>query len=288
MNLTLNETRTDPFMKLFISQVLLCMVCVVLAMEENLCMADNFVYFAITTNQAAFIEQRLAAYEKGQIHLADLTENAGQEGCRELIGYYYLHSNDIPVKAKIPISRTFAAGEMYPQAIKLAKEYVNVYSNDWLGWSILGYCYSAINYTNETFMSYSNAIRLGDKDSYEVFAGNAFKYGRIDLIKEIIPELMALKNSKDTLTENKQHLISLLLLYSAKTDRKDIFLQTLQGENLKEILKNDAVKKDIISGCGYFADEDTDGEIKKIRLSLEAALKSDSDSKTNSINGVSP
>jgi tetratricopeptide (TPR) repeat protein len=240
--------------------------------------ANDEQFFFITTNQAASVKKKLEAYEKGVLHLRDLTENAGTEGCRELIGYYLLHTNDISVKAKIPISRTFAAGEMYPQAIKLAQEYVNVYSNDWLGWSLLGYYYSSINYSNEAINGYSNAVRLGDKDSYEPLAGNALKYGRTDVVKNIVPQLMALKESKQTPEENKLNLISMLLFYSAKTDQKNIFIQTLKGEDMGKILKDDAVKKNIISGCAFFEDEDTNKDIEKIRQEMESATSS-----TNSV-----
>ena len=238
----------------------------------------NNIYFIITTNQATEVKQKLEAYEKGEIHMQDLTEKAGSEGCRELIGYYLLHTNDISVKEKLPISRTFAAGEMYPQAIKLAQEYVNVYSNDWLGWKMLGYCYNSINYSNEAINGYSNAVRLGDKDSYEPLAGVALKYGRIDVVRDIVPQLMAIKEAKQTPEENRINIITILLFYSMKTDQKDIFIKTLKGEDLRKFTKDNTIKKDIISGCAYFEDEDTNKDIAKIRQEMEAATSS-----TNSV-----
>ena len=210
--------------------------------------------------------------------MQDLTEEAGSEGCRELIGYYLLHTNDISVKAKFPISRTFAAGKMYPQAIKLAQEYVDVYSNEWIGWNMLGYCCNSINYSNEAINGYSNAVRLGDKDSYEPLAGVALKYGRADVVRDIVPQLMILKESKGAPQDHKINLLTILTAYSMMDDKKDVFIETLKGEDMKQILKDDTVKKNIISGCAYFEDEDTTKDIAKIRQEVDSATSS-----TNSV-----
>jgi len=89
---------------------------------------------------------------------------------------------------------------------------------------------------------------------------------------------MVLKSDKQIPKENRHNVISLLLFYSCKTDQKDIFIQTLKGEDIVEILQNGAVKKNLISGCAYFEDEDTNKDIEKIRQEMESATRS-----TNSV-----
>ena len=97
-------------------------------------------YFEITGAEEAQIKQKINAYLKGDMSLHDLNENSGNEGNRELIGYYFLHTNEIPAKAKFPISRSFAAICAYPEAASLAAAYLNVFSNDLSGWKELGLC----------------------------------------------------------------------------------------------------------------------------------------------------
>ena len=241
-------------------------------------LAEDLQNFSITTNQAAEVKQKLDAYENGKLTLQDLNENAGAEGWRELVGYYLLHTNEITTKAKLPISRAFAGFNLFSNAINLGTEYVNVYSNDWHGWRLLGAAYDSINSSNESIRVYSNDVKFGGKDAYETLAGVAIKNDRLDVVQNIVPRLMILKSAKQTPEEDKLNLISILLFYSIKTDRKDIFTKTLDGVDMKEVLQNDEVKKDIVSGCAYFEDEDTNKDIEKIRQEMESATGS-----TNSV-----
>jgi RHS repeat-associated protein len=170
-------------------------------------------------------------------------------------------------------------GDMYPEAAQLARQYVNVYSNDWRGWRVLGGTYILMKSYNESIFAYKNAVRLGDKESCQPLAAAAIKADKINIINEIVPELMDLKDAKATPEKDKLNCISILLLYSVKSDRKDIFIKTLAGENIKQILQNDDVKLDLISGCKYFEGKD----IEKIRQSLEAVMEENSNSSnTNS------
>jgi tetratricopeptide (TPR) repeat protein len=262
-------------MKLFIAQML------VLACLVNATFADDWTSFSITTDQARDVKQKLDAYEMGKISLEDLGEKAGDDTWRQLIGYYLLHTNDISTKAKLPIGRCYAQFHAIPQAMKLGEEYANVYSNDWRGWRLLGYCYEVMNYTNEAIRAYSNAARLGNKLSYEQLAGFALRNGRSDVVGKIIPELLALKEAKETPEADRLALISVLLGYSMEAGRKDVFIKTLKGEDFKNILRNDQIKTDVTSGCGMFEGEDID----KIRQESEAPTSNDS--KTNTVKSPS-
>jgi hypothetical protein len=229
-------------------------------------------FFVITTNQEAEIKQKLDAYEKGKLHVSDLTINAGPEANRELIGYYLMHTNDISAKSKLPISVSYVGCCAYPEVIKLATEYLSVYPNDRNGWRILGNAYvlmdlldNLTNASNKALQAYVHAVKLGDKDSLEPLSYAAFKNGRMDIIKKIVPQLMDLRQSKYASKEDKLGITSILLGYSLKTNRKDIFIKTLNGINMDEALQDDSIKMDVTLGCKIF----TGKEIEKLRKQLD-------------------
>jgi tetratricopeptide (TPR) repeat protein len=180
--------------------------------------ADESQLFLITTNQAAEVKQKLDAYENGKLTLQDLNENAGTEGCRELIGYYLLHTNEISAKSILPVSRAYAFGGMYPEAAQLARQYVNVYSNDWHGWRVLGGACLLTKSYNESISAYKNAVRLGDRDSYQPLGLAAIKVNQPEVIGEIVPDLMASKNAKETSEKDRLNCIAVLLTYAMMSD----------------------------------------------------------------------
>jgi len=237
----------------------------------NVLFAVDLKYFSITTNQAVEAKQKLDAFENGKLTLEDLNEKAGPEGCRELVGYYLLHTNEITEKAKLPVGRSCGGFNLFPEATNLGAQYVTVFSNDWRGWSLLGAAYNSLNLSNESIHAYSNAIKLGDKDSSAALAAVALKYNRVDLVQEMLPQLLSLKNDPQTSAKNKLNLISILIYCSAKADRKDVFIKTLEGEDMKQILQNWMIKNNIRTACKVFKGEDID----KIRRAVEAASKSE-------------
>ncbi len=237
----------------------------------NVLFAVDLQYFSITTNQSAEIKQTLDAFENGKLTLQDLNEKAGTEGCRKLVGYYLLHTNEITVKARLPIGRCFNGFNLFPEATNLGAQYVAVFSNDWHGWRLLGAAYNSLNLSNESIHAYSHAIKLGDQNSYAPLAQVALKINRLDLVQEMLPQLFSLKDNPQTPEKNKLNLISILIFYSVRAHQKDIFIKTLAGEDMKQILQNWMVKNNVRAGCKVFKGEDID----KIRQAVEAASKSE-------------
>jgi hypothetical protein len=234
-------------------------------------LAVDLQYFSITTNQAAEVKQTLDAFENGKLTLQDLNENAGTEGCRKLVGYYLLHTNEITAKATLPIGRSFAGFNLFPEATNLGAQYVTIFSNDWHGWRLLGAAYNSLNLSNESIRAYSNAMKLGDNDSYASLAQVALKNNRLDLVKDMLPQLFSLKDNPQTSEKNKLNLITILIFYSVRTHQKDIFIKTLEGEDVKQILQNWMVKNNVRAGCKVFKGDDID----KIRQAVEAADQSE-------------
>ncbi|HWY31336.1 MAG TPA: hypothetical protein VNX46_11295 [Candidatus Acidoferrum sp.] len=231
-------------------------------------------YFAITTNQDAAIRDKLTLYDGGVVGLEDLNENAGAEGSRELVGYYLSHTNKIAVKDMLPIGRAFAGFNMFTNAIKLALPYVKANPNDWHGWRLLAASYDSINASNESLSAYAQAVKCGDTKSYEPLAGVALKSGRVDVVRKIVPQLMALRDNKLTPEESRLNVISLLAAYSMMADQKEVFIKTLKGENIGMIVQNDDVRQNVMAGCVFFHGADID----KIRMEVNAGSASDSGS----------
>jgi hypothetical protein len=86
----------------------------------------------------------------------------------------------------------------YPEATQLAQDYVNVYSNDWQGWRILGRANYEQENINSAVNAYTNAVRLGDVSSCDVLAVIALKANRLDAFPLIVPELLLQKDSSQT------------------------------------------------------------------------------------------
>ena len=183
-----------------------------------------------------------------------------------MIDYYLANTNRITAKEKLAISRCYIAFGDFPDALPLARDYVNTYSNDFHGWGALAYCYVAMTNHAQAIDCYLKSVELGDKAAYQALAGEAIRSQRLDIIGKIVPQLIALQRAKETSQDDKISLTRILLAYSLMADKQEIFAQTLQGQNMKELLKNDKVREDVTSGCQMFKGEDID----KIRLKLDS------------------
>jgi tetratricopeptide (TPR) repeat protein len=241
--------------------------------------------FLISATEANQIKTKLDAYEKGTLCIKELYESpfGMTDPCRGYIGYYLLHTNEVSVKQKLVFSRCYIEFCMFPEAAKLAEEYLSVYSNNISGLEILGYSYAGLIYNgsnnwDRAIQVYSRAVKLGDKDSYEPLAGLALKDNQLDVIEKIIPQLLSLSKSTNTPDVNKINIITILIGYSMKADQKDVFIKTLEGINMEKILQDNDVKLDVTKGCVFFEDEDTNKDIEKIRQEMETATSS-----TNSV-----
>ncbi len=196
------------------------------------------------------------------------------EQSRELIGYYLSHTNEMSLKGELLISRCFFGFGLYTNAIELARQYLNVYSNDFRAWNMLGTSYMMVKSPDEAVKAFTNAVQLGYKKSYTALAGAALQSGQWDVVQSIIPQLMALQESKDLSQDDKLDLVVILLGYSIKTEDKEIFVNELNGVDAKQILSRDDLKQLVTFGCQSFHGKDID----KIRQEMDAAGKSEAKS----------
>jgi hypothetical protein len=240
--------------------------------------ADDFTAAPLTSDDVARIKQELANFEKGTVSLTEVTEKGGEQGAHELISYYLSHINDVTVKEKLPISRCFAGFGQYPEAARLANDYVQAYPNDWHGWKILGGANLIMSNYNSAISPLAKATRLGDDGSYAPLAFAALKIDRLDVVSNILSQLFALKEVKSSEVVHLD-VVAALIIYSLKTDQQDTFVKALVGVSGKEIMSRDDLPDLVSAGCNRFKGKDID----KIRHELEAAGDSSILSNTNNL-----
>jgi len=101
---------------------------------------------------------------------------------------------------------------------------------------------------------------------------------RLNVVREIIPHLLILKNSKQASPYDQLSVVGVLMIYSLKADQQDVFVKALDGVSAKQILSRDDLPELVKTGCERFKGADID----KIRLELKSATSS-----TNSVSSPS-
>jgi hypothetical protein len=96
------ESSLALIMKILIHFTII-FTCVAIARAE-----DYSQYFSISVKDEIETKHQLELYERGKLTRQDLNEKSNEEGWRRLIGYYLLHTNDMPIKDKLLIGRTYA------------------------------------------------------------------------------------------------------------------------------------------------------------------------------------
>lgn len=238
-------------------------------------LADVFHPTVLNTNDMSTIRAKLNAFQNGKISLEKLTGNA--EESRRLVSYYLLYSNSVTERMKLPISRSFAAFGEYSEAANLASEYVQVYSNDWHGWRILGGADMFMTNFTAAIVALSHAAKLGDQYSYTPLALVALKTGRLNLARKLVPHLLQLKNRTPVPEAKPLDIVTVLILYSIQSNQQDVFVKALNRVSGRQIVSRDDLQQLVMTGCKRFKGE----VIDKIREEVEAAATDSSSTPTN-------
>lgn len=258
----------SPFIQILVGFQLFCFLCPAEGQILSPTRSDN-----------AEVRQKLEAFDKGDLSLDDTAPNS-PEWCKKVVAYYFLHTNDISAKMKLPISRCFVVLNDFPETAKLAAEYVNVYSNDWRGWSMLGGAKLMMDSYNDAIAAMTNAIRLGDEKNYAGLGAAALKMQRMDILRDtVVPHLLLLKDDVQKYSKQKRlEMREVLVGYAINADKRDVFLKTLEGVDINDILSLPDLNNLVTLACEQFSGK----EIDKIRQELKAAEASNSNSATNS------
>ena len=66
--------------------------------------AENIPQVSTTTSDENEARLKLEAFENGSIDLDETSGTSSMNGCQQIIDYYLLHTNEVSVKMKLPIS----------------------------------------------------------------------------------------------------------------------------------------------------------------------------------------
>jgi len=198
------------------------------AFADDLQTAQDVQFRPLTEKETVEVAQKLESFDKGSDTLDSLTES--QEQTMKILEYYVMHTNEVTTKMKLlPIAKSYAVCSKYPEAAELAQDYVNVYSNDWRGWSVLGGCKLVMKSYNEAVDALTKAARLGDEKNYAALGGAALLADRLDVFERMaLPHLVMLINDAGQFPEKERNQMrGLLIVYALKTNNEPIFLKAI-------------------------------------------------------------
>ena len=210
------------------------------------------------------VKQELRDFEQGKLSLEALTENGGEKFDRRLIAFYSQHTNEVSVKALLPISRCFFIFDDFEQARRLAQQYVQVYSNDWHGWHIIGTANICLTNYDRALTGYTNAVRLGDKESCVQLGFCAWKLERLDIMTEILPCMFAAKDNAKS-EKDKTDAVAVLVIYATNANREDVFVKALAGVHPSEVAAREDLTDVVLTVCDRFKTKDLQPFCEKVR-----------------------
>lgn len=219
---------------------------------------------APTAKANAEVKQKLRDFEQGKLSLEALTENGGEDFNRRLVTFYSRHTNEVSVKALLPISRCYALFDDFNQAAQLAERYVQVYSNDWHGWRIVGAANAALTNFDKAVSGYTNAVRLGDSESCVLLGLCAWKLNRLEIMKEILPCVFAAKDNAKS-EKDKTDAVAVLVIYATNADREDVFVKALAGLRPSEIAAREDLTDIVLTVCERFETKELLPFCEKVR-----------------------
>ena len=195
-------------------------------------------------------------FERDLISLNALTSNGCQPSWKDVTDYYLAHSNRVSVKAKLPVSRCFAALGSYSEASALAAEYIGTYSNDFRGWRVLGCANLAMDSYAEATTNLLKAAELGDGSNFAALGFAAYRADRFDVLREkVVPRLMELKDARETPRGERLEMLFVVVIYAIKTEDEALFRRAMDGVSPQEMDASESLKKAVAAGRRAFEEE---------------------------------
>lgn len=241
------------------------------AVKQNLPPRNEQPQMSITGKETELVRGVLKDNEDDKI---DLYATNDDELCRKLMGYYLTATNTVSTKSKLALSRCFGKNEQYAEAIKLAEDYVQVYSNDWRGWRIIG----LLSYQEEAYgkacIALTNALALGGAKAFEVcspLAMSALESDRLEIVRNLVPTLVKVKQSADTEAQVKSEIIFELMNYAIITNNRELFIRSLEGVTVEEILSRKSLRVALFIGWNFFKPKEIEPLWRAYRKAADAA-----------------
>lgn len=206
----------------------------------------------ITGEDIELVQSRIRENEAGRIDLYSMADEAFGT---KFIAYCENTTNRIPTKAKLALSRCIGRAGRLSEAIKLAEEYVQVYSNDWRGWRIIGVAaYNGHDFA-KALAPLEKGVKLGGVEGEELhlpLADCAYKMGRMDILDTLVPSLIKLRQSAEIPEAEKQQITLLLVLHSFDKNDPGLFVKGLEGITMDQILADNSLRVSLLMGWNLF------------------------------------
>lgn len=222
----------------------------------------------------------LRAFDADHLTLNEATRKCETSWCRAVVGYYLSNSisnpANISVKSKLPISRCMEALDLDSQTATLIKDYLNVYSNDWRGWKILGAAYLGMTNYPSAMMAYMKAYETGcEHGCFVEISTCALKVDRLDVVRLTLPHLLQIKASKDpaalALGDVPLDALTILLVYSMRAEDEITLIKALDGVTKEELFSREDLKELAIKATERFKSEAAQKAFRKLGISQQAA-----------------
>jgi len=212
----------------------------------------------LSEKEVGEVRRALKDYVSGHLTLEQITEMGGREKGRNLVLFYMTHKSEVTTQMKLPVSRAYAGFRKFDAAAQLAKEYVNVYSNDWRGWNILGAARMAEHVYGEAIAAWTNAFRLGSTNNLVAFGAATIAGKRLDIFEDVVlPRMLGSKDSGISEIE-RVRMVNMLVLYSLEAKRADVFVKALSGLEGRVISSDDDLSANVRKGCEIFNAKETE------------------------------
>lgn len=198
------------------------------------------------------IEAILRECAEGSRKLQDLYTDDNAPLRRRIVSYYETNTSRMPVRHTLVVGACMGKDGDFQRAAELAESYVAVYSNDWRGWQMLGSASYMLDRNERAFSAYKKAVALGEDTCYAPLAVVALDLNRLDAVREILPQLLRIKNSEEPPKFVKLEIVAALSVYAQRAHSKEVFLKALEGLKVEDILSRDDIAAAVVKACQEF------------------------------------
>ncbi len=215
----------------------------------------------LSEKQSNEIKQRLEAYERGALTLEEI---AGPKNITDasiftnMTVYFEAHSNQVTLKMLLPISQCFLLTGGFSEAARLARDYLNVYSNDCAAWGVLVPAKAMTESYGEALRAGTTALQNGCEKQIAPIGLMALNAQRFDLLENtIIPRLLIIKDAEKDL-KIRREMLNVLVMYSVIATNKDLYVKALRGETARDLGDNLDLRRCVQRGCELFKAKETE------------------------------
>lgn len=212
------------------------------------------------------VEYTLAQFAKGELKLQELYDDNQKPLRLAIIRYFQQRTNTVPVEQKLLIAACMGKEGNFEQACDLLVEYVRAYTNSARGWSMLGTAASMTNKKQKAVEAYQRAVALGDERALLPLVADALEISRLDIASNNVPKLLELRKSHRPPKFIKLEITGVLAMYAQASNNEDLFVESLEGLQIEDLLERKDVAATIAKVCEKFNSQKAKEICEKLKL----------------------